>query len=191
MTMSIRSRVALAVAGLYAAVGALELMSDHQADDGARLTETVDYALEWLFASASAAAAVALVILGTTVAHRWGRVAAICSAAGNGTLAIAAAATAVNGRESLDALFGVGILALVAGYVTLATLDARRRIQPRRAGIALLVGYIAAIITDVAGIGGGFMLAASWAAVAHLSTRALDAPRLTAPTDAVAVNRRG
>ena len=189
MTTSIRSRVALAVAGLFAAVGALELMSDHEAEDGARLTETIDYALEWLFASASAGAAVALVSLGTTIGHRWGRVALIGSAAGNGALAIAAAVTAANGRESLDALFGVGILMLVAGYVTLATLDARRRIHPRRAGIALLVGYVAAVVTDVAGIGGGFMLAASWAAVSHLLVRGLDTAGLTADTDAVTVER--
>lgn len=113
----------------------------------------------------------ALVAFALVVAHRWGRAATAAGAVGHGLLAISAAVTASSGRESLDALFGVGVLLLLFGYVTLTVLDIRRHIQPGRAAVALLVGYVAAIVTDAMGIGGGgFMLAASWAAVAQLWT---------------------
>ena len=171
MATTTRTRLALGVASLYAVVGALELMSDHNAEDGAPLVETVDYALEWAFAAAMAVTAIALVTLRLAPASRWGRIATVAAATGHGMLAIGAAATAVNGRETLDALFALGSLVLVIGYVTLAVLDVRRRVQPPRAGIVLALGFVAATITDGLGIGGGFMLAASWAAVAQLGTR--------------------
>ena len=172
MTVTTRARLALAVAGLYASVGVFELMSDHNPEEDTLLLETVDYALEWLFAAAVAATAVALVTFALQISHRWGQVGAAAAAAGHGLLAVAAATTAASGRESLDALFGIGVLLLLVGYVTLTVLDVRRQIEPSRAAVALLVGYVAAIITDGMGIGGGFMLAASWAAIAHLWTRA-------------------
>lgn len=171
MATTTRSRLALAVASLYAAVGVLELMSDHNAEDGAALVEGIDYALEWVFATAVAATAAALGTFALTIGSRGGRAAALAAATGHGLLAVGAATTAANGRESLDALFAVGSLVLVISYVTMAILDIRRRIQPSRVGIALAVGFVAATITDGLGIGGGFMLAASWAAVAQLCTR--------------------
>ena len=179
MVTTTRARLALGVAGFYAAVGVLELMSDHDPEEDTLLVEGVDYALEWVFAGAVAATAVALVTFGLVIGRRWGRVAVAAGAVGHGLLAVSAAATAASGRESLDALFGIGVLLLLGGYVSLTVLDIRRHVQPSRAAVALLVGYVAAIITDGMGIGGGFMLAASWAATAHLWTRAPSATRLS------------
>ncbi len=173
MAATIRSRLALAVAAFYAAVGILELMSDHDPEVDVALVEGVDYALEWLFAAAAAATAVALVDFARSLGTRGGRVAAMSAAVGHGLLALAAGATAITGRESFDAAFGVGVIVLLLGYVTLTVLDLRRRVHPARTGVVLLVGYVGAMATDGIGIGGGFMLAASWAAVAHLSTRGL------------------
>ena len=182
MVTTTRARLALGVAGLYAAVGVLELMSDHDPEEDSVLVEGVDYALEWMFAGATAATAVALVAFGLVVAHRWGRAATAAAAIGHGLLAISAAVTAGSGRESLDAFFGVGVLLLLVGYVTLTVLDIRRHIEPARGAVALLVGYVAAIVTDGMGIGGGFMLAASWAAVAQLWTRAARTTRRSETT---------
>ena len=182
MVTTTRARLALGVAGLYAAVGVLELMSDHDPEEDAVLVEGVDYALEWMFAGATAATAVALVAFALVVAHRWGRAATAASAVGHGLLAVSAAVTAGSGRESLDALFGVGVIFLLLGYVSLTVLDIRRHIQPGRAAVALLVGYVAAIVTDGMGIGGGFMLVASWAAVAQLWTRSARTTRRSETT---------
>ncbi len=173
MATTIRSRLALVVAALFAAVGIFELMSDHDPEVDVALVEGVDYVLEWLFAAAAAATVVALVIFARSLGSRGARVAAISAAVGHGLLALAAGATAITGRESLDAAFGAGVILLLLGYVTLTVLDVRRRVHPPRTGVVLLVGYIGAMVTDGIGIGGGFMLAASWAAVAHLSTRGL------------------
>lgn len=160
------SWLALAAAGLYAVTGAIELAHDQPTV----FADPIDYWLEGFFA----AGLVASVAVLASIAHAAlsGRPATIgwtVGAAGNGALLVAAVATVVNGRETLDPLFGLGFLAIAIGYITLTVIDLRKRLVPSRAGLALFVGFAATAVFDnlVAGAG-GLVLAASWAAFARL-----------------------
>jgi hypothetical protein len=156
--------LALAAAGFYAATGAIELTHDQPTV----FADAIDYWLEGFFVAALAASTAVLAALVRT----GGRMAAIgwgLAATGNAALLVAALATAVKGRETLDILFAVGFLAIVSGYLILAVLDAGRRLAPARAGLVLLVGFIGGAVFDgLMGGGGGLVFAAVWVALAGL-----------------------
>ena len=154
--------LALAAAGLYAVTGAIGIAHEPPTT----FADPIDYVLEWAFVGALAATVVALTILGRSGAGFGAFVAAL----GHLLLLVAATATAVDGREALDALFGAGFLAIVAGYVILAVRDARGRLSPARVGLILLLGWIASVAVDATTGAGGFVLAASWAGVARLTS---------------------
>jgi len=112
---------------------------------------------------------------------------------------VAALATALDGREALDALFPLGFLAVVAGYVTLAVLDLRKRLLPPGAGLVLLIGFIGAVIVSGVvgalldsggdgGTGGGLVLAASWAALARLISESVEPAPLRNPSSGPAAS---
>ena len=163
-------RIALVAAGLYAVTGGLELAHDQPAV----FADPVDYWIEGAFALALLASVVVLASLAR--AGLSGRAAAIgwtLAVAGNAALLVAAVATALEGRETLDPLFPLGFLVIVASYATLAIVDLRRRLDPPRAGLVLLVGFIATAVVDNLVVGGGtLVLAATWAALARLSVAA-------------------
>ena len=169
--MSRRTRLtqlALLAAGAYAVTGALELSHDQPTV----FADPLDYVIEATFAAGLAASVVVLLAIGKSgLSGRPGTVGWSVAAAGNAALAVAALATAIEGREALDPLFPLGFLAIVVGYLMLAVVDARRRLVPPRAGLVLLIGFIATAVVDNLVTGGGtLVLAATWAALGRLIT---------------------
>jgi hypothetical protein len=168
--------IALTAAGLYAATGAIELVHDQPTV----FADPIDYWLEGIFVAALAAS---VTVLASLARARWtgagttfGWTPAAC---GHLALLVAALVTAIEGREALDVVFPLGVLAIVAGYLVLAVLDARRRLVPRGAGLVLLAGFVAGAVVDGAlGGGGGLVFAASWAALARLISESAGAPSL-------------
>ncbi len=156
--------LALAAAGAYAVTGAIGLVDEQ----GTTFTDTLDYVLEWFFVAALAATAGALGLFARAAAVRPARIGASLAAVGNALLFVAAFATAVNGGEALGPLFGIGVLAIVAGYITLTVADVRKRLDPAGLGLVLLIGWFASIPVDVLTGAGGLVLAAAWAGVARL-----------------------
>lgn len=168
--------LAAAAAGLYAVTGVIEFAHDQPTV----FTDPIDYWLEGTFADALALSVVLLASLARlSGADRAAGVGWTLVAVGHAALFVAALATAIDGREALDGLFPLGFLAIVVGYLTLATLDLRKRLVPARAGLVLLIGFAAAVVVSGVvgalmdsggdgGTGGGLVLAASWAALARL-----------------------
>jgi hypothetical protein len=160
------SLLALVAAAFYAVTGAIELAHDQPTV----FADPIDYWLEACFVVALAASAAVLATIGRAgLSGRSGAIGWLAAAAGNAALLVAAAATLVEGRESLDPLFALGFLAIVLGYLTLAVTDLRGRLVPNRGGVVLLAGFVATVVLDnlVAGAG-GLVLAAAWAAFSRL-----------------------
>jgi hypothetical protein len=158
--------LALAAAGFYAIAGAIEVAHDQPTV----FADPIDYWLEASFVAGLAATVAVLASIGRAgLSGRAGTIGWLLAAAGNAALLVAATATLVAGRESLDPLFVLGFLAIVVGYVTLAVTDARGKLVPRRGGLVLLAGFVATAVVDnlVAGAG-GLVLAAAWAALSRL-----------------------
>lgn len=160
------SLAALAAAAFYAITGAIELAHDQPTV----FADPIDYWLEACFVAALAASAGVLAAIGRAgLSGRSGSSGWLIAAGGNAALLVAAAATLVEGRESLDPLFGLGFLAIVVGYLTLAVIDLRGKLLPRRGGLVLLAGFVAtAVIDNLAAGAGGLVLAATWAALSRL-----------------------
>jgi hypothetical protein len=160
------SLLALAAAVLYGLSGAIELAHDQPTVFAA----PIDYWLEACFVAALAASTGVLAAIGRAgLSGRAGATGWAVATAGTAALLVAAAATLVEGRERLDPLFGLGFLAIVVGYLTLAVIDLRGKLIPRRGGLVLLAGFVATAVIDnlVAGAG-GLVLAATWAALSRL-----------------------
>ncbi len=159
-------QLALLAAGAYALTGALELSHDQPTV----FADTLDYVIEVTFVVALAASVgVLLSIARAGLSSRAAAAGWSVAAAGNAALATAAMATTIEGREALDPLFPLGFLAIVVGYGVLAVVDLRRRLVPPRAGLVLLVGFIATAVIDNLVTGGGtLVLAATWAALGRL-----------------------
>ena len=174
------TRLALLAAGAYAVTGALALSHDQPTV----FADTIDYVIEASFALALVVSVGVLLSIGR--ARLSGRAATVgwtLAAAGNAALATAALATAIEGGEALDPLFPLGFLAIVVAYLTLAVLDIRRRLAPSRAGLVLLVGFVAtAVIDNVVTGGGTLVLAATWAALGRM---------ISAPEASTQKGRRG
>jgi hypothetical protein len=174
--------IALLAAALYAVEGALELTHDQPTV----FADSIDYWIEGFFAAALLASVAVLASLAR--ADRSSRAATVgwaLGAVGHSALLAAAIATSFEGRESLDALFGLGFLAIVGGYMTLTVVDLRGRLVPARGGLVLLVGWIAAIVVDSVGAG-GIALAASWAALSRLLSTEEPSPSPTRRSTEVA-----
>jgi hypothetical protein len=160
------SLVALAAAAFYAITGAIELAHDQPTV----FVSPIDYWLEACFVAGLAAGVAVLASLGRAgLSGRAATIGWVVAAAGHAGLLIAASATLVNGRESLDPLFGLGFLAIALGYLILAAVDVKGTLIPRRGGFVLLGGFVATAVLDnlVAGAG-GLVLAAAWAAFSRL-----------------------
>ena len=156
--------LALAAAGCYAIAGAIEVAHDQPT----AFASPLDYWLEAAFVVGLLASVSALAVLSSLAPRRLPAAAWGVAAAGNAGICVAALATAVRGRESLDLLFSVGFLLLAVGYLTLALLDLRGRVMPARAGVVLLGGIVVAAVIDQVGAG-SLALTASWVAVAALT----------------------
>lgn len=182
--------LAAAAAGLYAVTGVLEFTHDQPTI----FADPIDYWIEGVFAGALALSVVVLASLARLAAPgHAGAVGWTLAAVGHAALLAAALATAIDGREALDGLFPLGFLAIVAGYLTLAVLDLRKRLQPARTGLVLLIGFVGAVIVSGVvgalldsggdgGTGGGLVLAASWAALARLVPEPVEPSHLRRPS---------
>lgn len=161
-------RLALVAGGAYALTGALELSHEQPTV----FVDPLDYVIEAMFVLALlASTGVLLLLFGARLSTRPATIGWGLAAAGNATLATAALATAIAGREVLDPLFPLGFLTIVAGYLTLTTADLRNRLIPPRSGLVLLIGFVATAIVDNIVIGGGtLVLAATWAAFSRLTS---------------------
>jgi hypothetical protein len=135
-------------------------------DPPAVFSDPIDYIYESIFVVALAVSAATLVLL----ARAGAGVGAWLAAAGHAFLMIPAGATAIAGREMLDPVFPLGVLAILAGFVTLAVSDGRKRLVFPGLGLLLLFGWIASGVVDgLTGLG-GIVLAALWAGVAHIAS---------------------
>jgi hypothetical protein len=143
-------------------------------------TLPASYVIEVLFFGALALGVAALAGL-ALAARGAARVAWWLAAGGHAVLVVAAAVTAVRGRESLDPVVPLGVLASLLGFALACALDLRGRVHPARAGLVLLAGWIGAMVLGGVDFG-SLALAASWCALARLAqesgTPAVAAQRL-------------
>jgi hypothetical protein len=128
-----------------------------------------DYLIEILFVVALAGTLVTVVGLHALQSGRYGSLGAIGSLiafVGYALLFVAAAATTLAGREALDAVFPIGVLAILVGSVLLGAMTLRTRVLPWWCGVLLIVGFPLTIPLDVAISGaGGIALGVVWASV--------------------------
>jgi hypothetical protein len=130
-----------------------------------------DYLIEILFVVALAGTLVAVVSLHALQSGRYGRLGAAGSAItfiGYALLFVAAAATTLAGREVLDAVFPIGVLAILVGSILLGAMTLRARMLPWLCGVLLIVGFPLTVPLDVAISGaGGIVLGIVWALVGY------------------------
>jgi hypothetical protein len=87
---------------------------------------------------------------------------------GYALLFVAAVVTILAGREALDAVFPIGVLAIVVGSILLGAMTIRARMLPWWYGVLLIVGFPLSVASDVAIRGaGGIALGIVWALVGY------------------------
>jgi hypothetical protein len=87
---------------------------------------------------------------------------------GHALMLVAATATALAGREALDALFPLGVLAALVGLVLLGAATLRARMLPRWCGVLLIAVLPLSAVFDVVTDGaGGIVLRIVWALVGY------------------------
>jgi len=152
---------AAAAAGTAFVLEALVELAHPQAQP---LTSVADYAIEALFAIGLILSAVAWrgIRASGAVDARRGRTGAAIAAGGNAALALSATATLATGADALGPVFMLGLLASLAGGITVATAADG---HARALGGALTVGLIASMAI---GTGGAAVLGLAWIAVATL-----------------------
>jgi len=170
----LRTAAFLAAAG-YGVGAVLELVHDQPFI----FTSPVDYLIEAGFVVGLAATVVVLAALVRGQRSVASRIALGLAALGNAATLVAAGGTLVLGREVLDGLFLVGVLATILGYLATAVLDLLRRVTPRLVGVVLLLGFVGSMVVSEVlgallghggdgGTAGGLALAAVWIAVGRL-----------------------
>jgi hypothetical protein len=140
-----------------------------------------DYLIEIIFVVALANTLVAIAGLHALQSGRYGLLGAVGSLitfVGYALLFVAAAVTTLAGREALDAVFPIGVLAILIGSILLGAMTIRARMLPWWYGVLLIVGFPLTVPLDVAIRGaGGIALGIVWALVGYalLSQRAIAA----------------
>lgn len=153
---------AITAAALFVAAASIDIPRDQPLV----FTGAIDYLLEGLFAAALWAAAAALVALAIGNPRLPARIVLGTAALGHSLFAVAATATLVNGRESLDPVSSVGLLLILVGYLGFLIVDLLKRVTPRFTGIAM---FVATIGMFALGDGWGMIAwAAGWFAVAAI-----------------------
>jgi hypothetical protein len=161
MTITTR-HLALLAGTLFAVTAAINIAHDQPPV----FDSSMDYVLEAVFTLSLVAGAATLFSLLRAASGWAARIGFGLAGSGTAVLAYVAGATHVSGREVFDAVFPMGLLAIMVGYVVLAVADLRRKVQPRYAGVAL-VGSVVAMM--VLGEGYGVIAwSAGWFAVAAL-----------------------
>ena len=170
----LRTASVLAAAG-YGVGAVLELVRDQPST----FTSPVDYLIEAAFVVGLAATVVGARRPGARQRTVGSRIALGLAGAGNAAVLVAAAGTLVLGREVLDGVFFLGVLATIVGYLACAVLDLFRRLTPRLVGVVLLLGFMGSMVVSGVlgallgqggdgGTAGGLALAAVWVAVGRL-----------------------
>ena len=157
------SHLAVAAGALFAVTAAIDI-PHHQPDP---FLEPLDYVLEVFFSlSLAAGAATAWTLVRAAVCRLaqvgWGLV-----GVGYSALTLVTAATALSGGDVLGGVFGLALLAIGVGSLTLFAADVAGRVSPRGAGVVMLVSLVAMIA-----LGEGYGLlgwSAGWIAVAALA----------------------
>lgn len=156
------------LAGLmYALTAILSLL----APQGMIFDSFSDYLIEIIFVVGLAGTLLAVAGLHALHGGRYGRTGAVGSLTtfvGYALLFVAAAATTLAGREVLDAVFPIGVLAILVGSVLLGATILRARVLPWWYGMVLIVGFPLSVPLDViTGGAGGLALAVVWALVGY------------------------
>lgn len=169
--MNVTTRhLALAAGALFAATAAIDIPHDQPPVFGSAL----DYVLEAVFTLSLVAGALTLGSL-FGAARSWvARAGFGIAGLGTATVAFVAGATFVSGREVLDTVFPVGLLAIMLGYVVLAGSDLLRKVEPRFVGMAL-AGSVVAMVALGEGYGVLAWSAGWFAAAALLSPATVSA----------------
>ena len=148
---------ALIAGVLYVMVALVSLV----APQATVFVSVTDYLIEALFVGALLGTLGALVGLHTAHHGRsgWlGTVGAVTTVGGYTLLAVAAAATLLAGREALDAVFPLGVLAVLAGSILLGSAVLRARVLAWWCGILLIGGFPLSVAVDVAVSGAGSLV---------------------------------
>lgn len=165
--MNISTRgLALLAGTLFALTAALDIPHD-QPDVFA---SQHDYVLEAAFALSLAAAALTFISLARSATRLPAQIGFAVAGTGAAILMVVASATHVQGRDALDVLFPVGLLAMLLGQVALAVADVRGAVRPRYGGLILAASSIAMIV-----LGEGYGLiawSAGWYGLAALMSSA-------------------
>jgi hypothetical protein len=159
---------------LYVLSAILSLIAPQQ-----RVFDSVsDYLIEIIFVVALAGTLVAIVGVHALQSGRYGPLGAagsLITFVGYALLFVAAAVTILAGREALDAVFPIGVLAILVGSILLGAMTIRARMLPWWCGVLLIVGFPLSVASDVAiRRAGGIALGIVWALVGYalLSQRA-------------------
>jgi hypothetical protein len=130
-----------------------------------------DYLIEIIFVVALAGTLVAIVGVHALQSGRYGPLGAagsLITFVGYALLFVAAAVTTLAGREALDAVFPIGVLAILVGSILLGAMTIRARVLPWWCGVLLIVGFPLTVPLDVAISGaGGIVLGIVWALVGY------------------------
>ncbi len=132
---------------------------------------TTDYLIEVIFVVGLVGTLVAIAALHTLQRESYGRLGAagsVTAFVGYALLLVAATATTLAGREALDAVFPIGVLAVLVGSVLLGATTLRARKLPWWCGVLLIVGFPLSVALDVAVSGAGsIVLGIAWALVGY------------------------
>ena len=171
------SALALTAGALFAVTAGFDI--PHQQPD--QFAGPIDYVLETSFSLSLAAAGATAWTALRAATGRVGQIGWSLLTIGYALLTVVTAATAVNGGDVLSPVFGIALLSISAGCLTLFGGDAAGRVAPRGAGVVLLVGLVAMMA-----LGEGYGLlawSAQWFAVAALA-RTTSPVRSTEPAAA-------
>ena len=152
---------------MYALTAILSLL----APQGVVFDSFTDYLIEVIFVVGLAGTLVFIVSLHVLQTESYGRLGAagfLTAFAGYALLFVAAAATTLAGRETLDAVFPLGVLAVLVGSVLLGAAVLRARVLPWWCGVLIIVGFPLSVGLDVAVNGAGsIVLGIAWALVGY------------------------
>lgn len=129
-----------------------------------------DYLIEVIFVIALLGTLVAIAGLHALHQDRYGRLGAagsLTAFVGTVLLLVAAVATTLAGRETLDVLFPIGFLAALVGLVLLGATSLRARVLPSWCGVLLIAGFPLSAVLDVLAGAGGILLGVIWALVGY------------------------
>ena len=144
----------MAAGALYALSAIQSLLAPQQRVFGS----FSDYLIEIIFVLALVGTLVVIAALHAMQSGRYGRLGAAGSFItfiGYALLFVAATATVLAGREVLDAVFPIGVLAILVGSVLLGAMTLRARVLPWWCGVLLIIGFPLTVPLDVAVGGAG------------------------------------